>query len=113
MLAQIAAVGRLAGASVETGNEYPGWEPNTDSPILATCRRLYKETFSTEPKVLAIHAGLECGLIGERVGDMDMISIGPRIEGAHSPDERVYINSVQSFWKYLKVVLAELSRDKK
>ena len=112
LLAQIAAVGRLAGASVETGNEYPGWEPNTDSPILATCRRLYKETFSTEPKVLAIHAGLECGLIGERVGDMDMISIGPRIEGAHSPDERVYINSVQSFWKYLKVVLAELGRDK-
>jgi dipeptidase D len=60
--------------------------------------------------VLAIHAGLECGIIGQRVGDVDMVSFGPRIEGAHSPDERVYVVSVQKTWKYLMAVLAELAK---
>ena len=106
---QIMAVGRLAGASTETGNEYPGWQPNMDSPILATCRQVYQRLFGEEPKVTAIHAGLECGLIGERVRGMDMVSFGPRIEGAHSPDERVYVASVEKSWKYLTAVLAELA----
>ncbi len=109
---QLHAIGRLSGAGVESGNEYPGWAPNIDSPTLATCRRVYRDLFGEDPKVTAIHAGLECGLIGERMGPgtMDMVSFGPRIEGAHSPDERVWVDSVQKSWTYLKAVLAELAR---
>ncbi len=108
---QIRAAGQLAGADAETGNDYPGWAPDVHSPTLATCRRVYQELFDEEPNVTAIHAGLECGLIGERVGgNIDMVSFGPRIEGAHSPDERVYVQSVQKSWKYLKAVLAELAK---
>ncbi len=108
--AQIASVGRLAGAAIQTGNSYPGWEPNFDSPVLAVCRRVYQGLFGAPPHVTAIHAGLECGIIDQRVGGMDMVSFGPRITGAHSPDERVYVNSVQKSWNYLKAVLEELSR---
>ncbi|HUU83642.1 MAG TPA: beta-Ala-His dipeptidase [Phycisphaerae bacterium] len=109
-LDQIAAVGRLAGASVRAANSYPSWAPNMESPILATCRRVYAELFGEEPKVAAIHAGLECGIIGQRVGSVDMVSFGPRIEGAHSPEERVYVDSVRKSWQYLIAVLAELAR---
>ncbi len=107
---QIRAVGQLAGAEAETGNEYPGWQPNLNSPILGTCRRVYQRQFGAEPKVTAIHAGLECGLIGQRIPGMDMVSFGPRIHGAHSPEERVYVASVQKIWQYLSAVLAELAR---
>ena len=108
---QIEAVGQLAGAKAESGNEYPGWEPNPDSPTLATCRRVYKELFGEEPHVAAIHAGLECGIINERMGNtLDTVSFGPTITGAHSPDERVYVESVAKSWKFLKAVLAELAR---
>ena len=106
---QIAAVGRLAGAMATEGNDYPGWEPNVNSPTLATCRRVYKVLFGDEPQATAIHAGLECGIIGERVAGMDMVSFGPRIEGAHTPNERVYVASVQKSWKYLLAVLADLA----
>lgn len=108
---QIAAIGELAGAEVESGNEYPGWSPNVDSPTLAICRRVYADLFGQEPNVTAIHAGLECGLIGERMGEgtMDMVSFGPRIEGAHSPDERIWVGSVQKSWAFLKAVLAALA----
>ncbi len=110
-LDKLATIGTNAGASVETANAYPGWAPNLDSPILATCRRVYNELFNEEPKVLAIHAGLECGIIGERVGGhMDMVSLGPTLMGAHSPDERLYIDSVPKTWKFLKAILAELAR---
>lgn len=107
---QVGAVGRLAGAEIDTGNEYPGWAPNVDSPLLAVCRDVYKRTFSEDPHVMAIHAGLECGIIGERVGEIDTVSFGPRIEGAHSPEERVYIQSVEKSWKFLKAVLGELAK---
>lgn len=107
---QLAAVGHLAGATVEVGNSYPGWQPNLDSALLATAQRVYQELFEDEPGVAAIHAGLECGIIGQRIGEMDMISIGPRIEGAHSPDERVYIKSVEKSYRYLIALLAELAR---
>jgi len=110
VVTQIRALTQLGGGSVETGNEYPGWSPNPDSPTLATARRVYSQLFGEEPHVKAIHAGLECGIIGERVGKMDMISFGPRILGAHSPAERVYIASVQKTWRYLGAVLAELSK---
>lgn len=107
---QIVSTGRLSGAAAEHGNEYPGWEPNVDSRLLATCRRVYEKQFSEPPHVAAIHAGLECGIIGQRVGNMDMVSFGPTIEGAHSPDERVYVDSVAKSWKYLVAVLAELAK---
>ncbi len=109
---QIAAVGELAGAKVESGNEYPGWAPNPDSPMLATCRRVYQNLFNEEPNVTAIHAGLECGLIGERMGEgqMDMVSFGPTIRGAHSPDERVYVKSVDKAYTFVKKALTELAK---
>ncbi|MHC5111029.1 MAG: beta-Ala-His dipeptidase [Planctomycetota bacterium] len=109
-LRHIDSVGALSSATSEHGNDYPGWDPNPDSALLASCRRLYREMFGEDAQVMAIHAGLECGLIGERVGRMDMVSFGPRIEGAHSPDERVYVASVAKTWNYLKAVLAELAK---
>jgi dipeptidase D len=109
---QIAAVGELAGATVESGNEYPGWAPDVNSPTLAVCQQVYEELFGESPKVAAIHAGLECGLIGERVepDKIDMVSIGPRITGAHSPDEQVYVASVQKSWDYLRAILTSLAK---
>ena len=108
---QIEAVGRLAGAEVASGNEYPGWNPNPDSPTLAICRRIYKDLFGEEPDVGAIHAGLECGIINERMGgSLDALSFGPTITGAHSPDVLVHIDSVAKSWKFLKAVLAELAK---
>jgi len=107
---QVAAAGRLAGAEVEIGNAYPGWQPNLDSALLATARRVYEELFSESPRIAAIHAGLECGIIGQRIGEIDTISIGPRIDGAHSPDERVYVKSVEKSYRYLIALLAELAR---
>lgn len=109
-LDQIAKVGVLSGAKISNANDYPGWEPNPDSELLRTCSRIYADKFGSEPIVAAIHAGLECGIIGERVGKMDTISFGPRIEGAHSPDEQVWVESVGKIWTYLKAVLAELSK---
>jgi len=108
-LAQVASIGELAGATVDISGDYPGWEPNPDSALLTTCSQVYRDQFGEEPKIKAIHAGLECGIIGQRVGDMDMISFGPTILGAHSPDERVYTNSVAKSWKYLVAVLKELA----
>ena len=110
VLAHIAAVGRLAGADVKADNEYPGWAPELDSPTLDCCKRVYEKLFGAEPHVAAIHAGLECGVIGKQVGGMDMVSFGPRIEGAHSPEECVWVESVQKCWTYLKAVLAELAK---
>ena len=108
-LDRIAAIGALSGAEVATANGYPGWEPNPSSPLLATFRQVHQELFGDLPEVKAIHAGLECGILGERLGDLDMISFGPRIEGAHSPDERVWIGSVERCWRYLVAVLDALA----
>ena len=78
--------------------------------MLATCRAVYERIFKEAPNVTAIHAGLECGLIGERVPGMDMVSFGPNIRGAHSPDERVYVASVERMWRYLQAVLAAMAK---
>lgn len=109
-LRQIAAIGAATGARAQRGNAYPGWAPDLSSPTLATCREVYARLFGEAPDVTAIHAGLECGIIGERVPGMDMVSFGPRIEGAHSPDERVYVRSVQKSWRMLTGVLEALAR---
>jgi dipeptidase D len=103
------SIGRLAEAQVEHVGGYPGWKPNMGSPVLEATRSAYQQLFDEEPQVTAIHAGLECGLIGERVSDMDMISFGPEIQGAHSPRERVSAESTERFWKLLVKVLDELS----
>ena len=109
LVTQIRAVGQLAGAAIEQGNSYPGWQPNVDSPILAACRKVYERLFQQPPRVAAIHAGLECGILSERVPGLDMVSLGPHIAGPHSPDERVYIHSVQKSWKLLTAILADLA----
>ena len=101
----VAAAGRLAGAHVHHGEGYPGWKPNPDSPVLGRAKAVYPSLFGKEPNVTAIHAGLECGIIGDRFPGMDMISFGPTITGAHSPDERVDAASVNRFWELLVAML--------
>ncbi len=93
------------GAAVVQGGDYPGWKPNTDSAILNIMADLYRKNFQEEPQIKACHAGLECGILGKHFPKMDMISFGPNIRAAHSPDEKVQISSVQKFWKYLLEVL--------
>ena len=101
---------RLAGAEAERANEYPGWSPNLQSPALAACRAAYERVFKKAPRIASIHAGLECGIIGERVGGMDMVSFGPNTQGAHSPGERVEVASVERMYRYLLAVLADLAK---
>lgn len=102
----VATVLRLAGAEVTQGSGYPGWKPNTDSPIMKVCADTYRDLYKKEPEIMAIHAGLETGLFLTKYPYLDMVSIGPTMEGVHSPDERLYIPSVGSFYEYLKVVLS-------
>ncbi len=97
----------LAGYSVTFDGDYPGWNPNPNSEILKVLENKYVELFNEKPRVVACHAGLECGILGQNYPDMEMISFGPTILGAHSPDERVQITSVQKFWKFLKAILAD------
>jgi dipeptidase D len=106
----IVASGKLAGFDVEVEVGYPGWKPDLESPVLGIVRDVYTERWGKPAEVTAIHAGLECGLIGERLPGMDMVSFGPQIEGAHSPEERVQISSVARFWDALREVLARLAR---
>jgi dipeptidase D len=102
----VAAPFRLLGCNIEHGGSYPGWAPNPNSKILDVLINNYKKLFNDTPKVMAIHAGLECGLLSERYPGLDMISFGPTIKGAHSPDERCSISSTAKFWKFLKIILA-------
>lgn len=96
----------LGGAAVVTGDGYPGWRPNPSSEILKIAVESYKKLFGVEPKVKAIHAGLECGLFLEKYPSLDMVSFGPTLRGVHSPDERMLIPTVDKFWRHLKDVLA-------
>lgn len=108
----VSSVFRLAGADVENTDGYPGWNPNPDSEILEVARQAYQRLFKSEPKVLAVHAGLECGLIGEKYPTMDMISYGPDLKGVHSPDERIDIKSVGKFWEWTLEVLMSIPAKK-
>jgi dipeptidase D len=101
----VESVFRLGGARVEHSDGYPGWEPDMESPILDVAVSTYEELFGNKPVVKAIHAGLECGLFLQKYPDMDMISIGPTIKGAHSPDERLHIETVRKFWDHLLLML--------
>ena len=100
-VAAISSAFNLIGANVSTSGSYPGWAPKPEAPIVKIMSQLYKKINDSEAHVSAIHAGLECGILGRNYPDMDMISFGPTIRGAHSPDERANISSVQKFWDYL------------
>lgn len=102
------SVFELGGCQVSFGGSYPGWTPNVDSPILKVLVNIYERQHGHKPEVVACHAGLECGILGRNYPGMDMISFGPTILGAHSPDERVSISSVQKYWKYVLEILKEI-----
>ncbi|MDT8393212.1 MAG: aminoacyl-histidine dipeptidase [Bacteroidales bacterium] len=106
--AMVASTFRLAGAKTMHTDGYPGWTPNPDSEIVDITAKVYEDLFATEPEVLAIHAGLECGLIGDKYPDMDMVSYGPTIKGAHSPDERINIKTVEKFWDMTLEILKRI-----
>ncbi|MDC8003469.1 aminoacyl-histidine dipeptidase [Aureisphaera galaxeae] len=104
------AVFEMAGYTVSLSGAYPGWAPNMDSPILKVMEQLYEELNNEKPHVAACHAGLECGILGQNYPEMDMISFGPTIKGAHSPDERASISSTQKYWKYVVEILKSIPK---
>jgi dipeptidase D len=104
----VEAVMKLAGAVVIHSDGYPGWTPNPDSAVAKIAVNSYKRLFGTAPAVKSIHAGLECGLFLEKYPELDMVSFGPTIRGAHSPDERISIETVNKFWKLLVDVLENI-----
>jgi dipeptidase D len=105
----VATILELSGAKVVQDSGYPGWKPNLESPILKVAKSTYQQLYGKQPGVQAVHAGLECGIIGEKYPGMDMISFGPTLEGVHSPDEKMHIDSVQKFWDYLLAILKNVS----
>jgi dipeptidase D len=109
LVEQHRALGLLAGVKVEQPEGYPGWKPNLASPLLAVTKQSYLGAFGSEPELLAIHAGLECGLLTEKYPDLDIVSFGPNIRGAHSPDEKVEIASVQKIWKLFAATVTRLA----
>ncbi|QBO58842.1 aminoacyl-histidine dipeptidase [Chryseobacterium salivictor] len=105
---QLKSVYELAGMDVEFSGSYPGWKPKPGSEIVQIMEKIYEKDFGEKPQVVACHAGLECGIIGANYPDMEMVSFGPTIRGAHSPDERANIPSVQKFWGFLQEILANI-----
>jgi len=101
----------LIGCKVTMSGDYPGWAPNMDSSILQLLRSLYESMYNEKPHVAACHAGLECGILGTNYPEMEMISFGPNIKGAHSPDERVQISSVNKFWNFLLEILKNIPKE--
>lgn len=110
---QVEAVFLLAGATVEHGEGYPGWKPNMQSPIMEIARDAYKELYGVTPKIMAIHAGLECGLFLEKFPHLDMVSFGPTLRDVHSPSERMHIPAVERFYEQLKLTLRKVADLKK
>ncbi|HQK98970.1 MAG TPA: aminoacyl-histidine dipeptidase [Bacteroidia bacterium] len=109
---QLKCTFELGGCDVSFAGSYPGWTPNVSSPILKVLVDVYEKLHGDKPEVVACHAGLECGILGSNYPGMDMISFGPTILGAHSPDERVSIPSVQKFWDYLMEILKNIPEKK-
>ncbi|WP_150451912.1 aminoacyl-histidine dipeptidase [Arenibacter lacus] len=110
LAASLKSVFEKAGYKVTLSGDYPGWDPNPDSAILKVMHAKYVDLFKEEPNVVACHAGLECGILGQHYPEVDMISYGPTIRGAHSPDERASISSVQKFWKYTLSILEDIPK---
>jgi dipeptidase D len=106
---RIEALARLAGATVDVKRSYPPWEPDLDSPLLAAARSTFSRLFDTEPRLDVVHGGLECAVIGAGLPGVQMISIGPTIEGPHAPGERLGIASTERFYRLLVALLDDLS----
>lgn len=104
----IKAAFQLGGAEVTQGDGYPAWKMNPNSRLTAIVTETYRKLFNKEPKVLGIHAGLECGLFAERYPNLDMVSFGPTLRGVHSPDERLLIPTVQMVWDHLLEILKNI-----
>ncbi len=109
VVATLRGIARLSGVSFEASTGKGGWKPDMSSRLLAVMTETYHRLFGTAPKITAIHAGLECGLIGDRIPGMEMVSFGPDIRDPHSPRERVRIPSVKTFWQLLVGALDSLS----
>jgi dipeptidase D len=105
MAFRVESIGAMAGAKIEHTKIFPAWKPNMDSILLKKCQQVYKAQFGTSPIVNVIHAGLECGVISDRCGGLDAISIGPTVQNPHSPNERMYIPSVEKTWRFLTSLL--------
>ena|ERR1035437_2234831 len=101
----VCAVFELGGAIVTGSDGYPGWKPNIESPILKRAQSTYKSLYGKDPAVKAVHAGLECGIIGEKYPGMDMVSFGPTMREVHSPNEHLYIDTVEKFYAFLLAIL--------
>ena len=108
LCARISSVARMAGCAFSADGSYPGWMPDSNSILLNRLIDIYTEVSGNEPQVESVHAGLECGIIGERIGNLDMISMGPDIRDVHIPGERASISSLQRFWKFFLSVLETL-----
>jgi len=108
--ARIEAIGVLAGARVEQAEAYPGWKPDVSSPLLGVAKGVHKDLYGQEPKVEAIHAGLETGIVGVKFPGMDMISIGPTLKNPHSPDEYVDVRTVEQFWRWTVGLLERIAK---
>ncbi len=105
---QIRSIAKLTGAEVEEEEPYPGWQPDLESKVLKLSKKIYKDKYGEEPVVEAIHAGLECGIIGEKFDGMDMISIGPTIKYPHSPEEQVHISTVKDYYDFVLEILKKI-----
>jgi dipeptidase D len=105
----VESVMALGGATVTHSDGYPGWKPNLASPILKIAKAVYKELYGKVPDAKACHAGLECGIIGDKYPGMDMVSLGPTMAAVHSPEERIYVETVPKYWDYLVAILRRLS----
>jgi dipeptidase D len=103
--ATVQAICELGGAKVRHSDGYPAWKPDMDSGILRVAKETYRALYGRDPEVKAIHAGLECGVIGEKHPGMDMVSFGPTMEGVHTPNERIHVNTVPRFWEFLLGIL--------
>jgi len=104
---RMSALFSLMGASVKHSDGYPGWKPDLSSEVLKISRKVYQELFQADPEVKSIHAGLECGLFLQKYSDLDMISFGPTIKGAHTPEERLRVDTVEKFWLFLLELLKQ------
>ena len=108
LASRLKTVFELAGAEVGFSGAYPGWKPDMDSAILKTMQGVYNDKYGKIPKIMAIHAGLECGILAGNYPHWDMISFGPTIRFPHSPDEKVNIETVQKFWNFLVATLESI-----
>ena len=106
---EIVSLFSLSGTLATPSGHYPGWRPHPDSPLLALCQSVYRESFGSEATVQVIRAGLECGIIGGKYPGLDIVSFGPTIQGAHAPGESVEVESVERCWHLLKAILTAIA----